>query len=482
MALIQCPLRARALNNPESIAVVLDGQPVSAIMLDAWVGHYQNVLEKQMSAGEHLLCLPCNTLATVIVILACFRARIVYCPVNPAFPVVQIQGYARRINARFMVADEQVSLPECQSLPEPQRTVTRGNGQQPLTLDLNALCDLIPTSGTTDIPKAVAHTLANHWYSAEGSLAMLPLTGGDSWLLSLPLFHVGGFGIVVRCIQSGAAMVIDSQRTPLATLLRKVPVSHISLVNTQLFRLLESEDFSFTNTVLKSILLGGGAASPALVKKVQDAGVRILTTYGMTEMSSQVCTSEPVFTADGVTSGKVLPYRKVQIAEDGEILVAGQTLSPGYFCDGQVQPLVDARGWYHTGDRGVWVDQALQVLGRMDNMFISGGENIHPEEIEQALLGCEGIDLAVVVAIDDGEFGQRPIAFVETNKYFVDEWFTRGLLEGKISRFKIPDRIFLMPKTLPERFSAQSLYSGIKPNRNLLQKLALVYCAPNRAD
>lgn len=475
MALLTCPLRERALNTPESTAILADGGAISAQVLDAWVNQYCIVLEQQVGKDGRLLYLPRNTLTTVVVILACFRSRVLYCPVNPAFPLAQVQAYAQRIGAGFLVADKLVELPDCQRISEPGLFEITDRKPGPATLDLDALCDLIPTSGTTGIPKAVAHTLGNHWCSAEGSRSEIPLGENDSWLLSLPLFHVGGFSIVVRCLQAGAVMIIDSRRTPLAQLLRQMPISHISLVNTQLFRLLSDKDFALDKTSLNYILLGGGAASPALVHQVQRSGVKILTTYGMTEMSSQVSTSEPVFTEYGVTSGKVLPYRNLRVDGHGEILVSGATLGPGYYADGLLTPLVDSEGWYHTGDRGLLVGNALQVLGRMDNMFISGGENIHPEEIEQALLSCQGIVQAVVVVVENEEFGQRPVALIDVNETYVSELFTKRSLEDRISRLKIPDRLFLMPETLPECFSGQGLYTGIKPNRYLLQRLASFY-------
>ena len=214
-----------------------------------------------------------------------------------------------------------------------------------------------------------------------------------------------------------------------------------------------------------------------MVKAVQEAGVRLLTTYGMTEMSSQVCTGEPVFSDTGVTSGAVLPYRKVSITSDSEILVAGEPLCLGYYQDGTVLSVTDEQGWYHSGDLGEWAGDQIRILGRKDNMFISGGENIHPEELEQALLACDGVAQAVVVAVQNREYGQRPVAFVEMKHGDVNEIFTKRLLEGRIAGFKIPDRIVPMPKELPAEFSGQKLFTGIKPNRSLLQKLASQYIA-----
>ena len=178
---------------------------------------------------------------------------------------------------------------------------------------------------------------------------------------------------------------------PLGKRLESTGISHISLVNTQLHRLMSLEQCDLTETGLKCILLGGGYASAKLVEDVRSQGVRVLTTYGMTEMSSQVCTGIPEFSGAGVTSGEVLPYRQLRLSGDNEILVRGETLSAGYFDQGRIKSIVDSDGWYHTGDLGSLESGQLKVIGRIDNMLISGGENIHPEEIEQALLAIDDI-------------------------------------------------------------------------------------------
>ena len=122
-------------------------------------------------------------------------------------------------------------------------------------------------------------------------------------------------------------------------------VTHLSLVNTQLYRLLEQDKARLGALGIRYILLGGGIASAALVKLAQAQGVRVLTTYGMTEMSSQVCTGVPVFAGATVSSGAVLPYRQVRLAEDGEILVKGKTLALGYYRQGAFST---PENWYWT--------------------------------------------------------------------------------------------------------------------------------------
>ncbi len=143
----------------------------------------------------------------------------------------------------------------------------------------------------------------------------------------------------------------------------------------------------------------------------------------------------------------VLPGRLVSLSATGEILVRGETLAKGYYERGTVIPLVDALGWFHSGDKGRWISDQIQVFGRMDNMMISGGENIHPEEIEQALLSLPYIVQAVIVAKRHREFGQRPFAFVQTCNGTINAVQIKEQLAGKIAGFKIPDDIHPLPGT-----------------------------------
>jgi O-succinylbenzoic acid--CoA ligase len=140
-----------------------------------------------------------------------------------------------------------------------------------------------------------------------------------------------------------------------------------------------------------------------------------------------------------------LPEREVSISQGGEILVRGATLFAGYVEDGTPDRPVDSDGWFHTGDLGELDENGfLRVLGRKDNMFVSGGENIQPEEIEEALSALSGVEAAVVVPVDDPEFGQRPVAFVRMEgEKTVD--LAPGL-EKILPRFKIPVAFYAWPE------------------------------------
>ena len=283
----------------------------------------------------------------MIVALACLRSQWVFLPRKPSLSRrAKSQANRERIGATLVADSAGISF---HRPPGQLEMHSRSQSSlQPIEIIPEAIYDLIATSGTTGIPKAVAHSYKNHYFSALGSMHTLPLTYGDTWLLSLPLFHVGGLAIVLRCLLAGATMVLFERKLPLDEMLARKRLTHLSLVNTQLFRLIQS-GLSLYDVGVRYILLGGGVVSPRLVEEAKAQGITVLTTYGMTEMASQVCTGEPLFTASGVTSGVVLPWREVRLSQEGEVQVRGETLAKGYYQNGEVTPLSDARGWFYHG-------------------------------------------------------------------------------------------------------------------------------------
>ncbi len=273
------------------------------------------------------------------------------------------------------------------------------------------------TSGSTGRPKFTLHSLEAHFINALHPHPELALSPGCRWRLSLPLNHVGGLAILFRSFLSGAAVIL-----PKAT---HIEPTHLSLVPTQLKRLL-TENALPPN--LQAILVGGAPIPKALCRE----DLPLFLTYGMTEMASQVATHR-FSAAEGVHFRSPLPKREVKVDESGEIWVRGETLFDGYL--GSPSPFVD--GWFPTGDLGSVVDGNLHILGRKDRMIISGGENIHLEEIERALMDISWVRGAVVRKREDEEFGERPVAAVWVDQN-VQEGDVRAALEATLPRYKIP--------------------------------------------
>jgi O-succinylbenzoic acid--CoA ligase len=353
-----------------------------------------------------------STPEVICLFFALWKSKKIACPLNTRLP--SIQKALEDLDAYFLA-------PQMPSPKEPR----------PWMLKQDQLATLLFTSGSTGPPKIAALSVGNYITSARGSRSIIPLVSDDIWHLSLPLYHVGGIAILWRCYLAYCLISLESHPTS---------ASYLSLVPTQLRRLQEK---GCELPHLKGILLGG-----APLETSYDTPWKIYPTYGMTEMTSQIA-----------VCGRVLPYRELKLNSDGEILVKGPTLFRGYFDKkiGLSLPL-DDEGWFATKDLAQWNERhELEIIGRKDNLFISGGENIQPEEIEAALKKALNLDEAIVLPIDDIVFGQRPVAFL---KPFRELPAIEELLKKILPKYKIPIRVFRLPET-----------EMLKPNRHRLKDL-----------
>lgn len=261
------------------------------------------------------------------------------------------------------------------------------------------------TSGSSGTPKAVVHSVDAHLANAEGVCQLMAFVQSNSWLLTLPLFHVSGQGIVWRWLLKGATLYIDENKSTL--LYRLNEVTHASLVPTQLQRYLQT--LSSPLPIEKHFLLGGATIPRELIEQAKQHHLITYAGYGMTEMASTITAVKNE--TDNV--GTPLTGRECCIV-NGEIWVRGASLALGYWQKGEIIPIVNENGWLATKDRGEWNQNGyLIVKGRIDNMFISGGENIQPEDVEQCLFQSGLVKQIFIVPVPDPEFGVRPVAFVE---------------------------------------------------------------------
>ena len=435
-------------------------------LVTATAFHLQETLADQ---GSRVALYAENSRAMIVAIASILRAGAVACPLSPRLPHSAITGALGKLRTDVLVSDSTAlpvpSVPLSSLLPGTSRLRESRPGSQSSG---NTPAILLFTSGSTDEPKIAVLTHDNLYYNALGANENIPVGEGDRWLLSLPLYHVGGIGIVMRTMLGGGAVVIPDSRLDLARQALHFGATHLSLVTTQLQRLLAQPDLcSELRAQLKVILLGGSSFPITLVKRALDAGLPIVRSYGLTEAASQVTTTSPDDPPGRLrSSGRVLPYRELHIDKNREILVRGKTVFAGYWRDGQVEADCDAEGWFATGDLGtVDADGYLTVLGRRDNMFISGGENIQPEEIEQMLLQVADVLEALVVPVRNDRFGQRPVAFVRmADNAAPDSDSLTGHLRHSLPAFKVPDHFYAWPPDTPA--------DKMKPSRTFFKQLA----------
>jgi O-succinylbenzoic acid--CoA ligase len=260
---------------------------------------------------------------------------------------------------------------------------------------------IIGTSGTTGTPKGVQLSAAALRHSARASLARVGARSGERWLCCLPATHVAGLQVLVRSLVGGTDPVLAERAEPQTV--AACGCAHVSLVPTQLRRLLGSgrhDDMPTPLAGFSSVLLGGAAAPPGLLRDARAASVPVVTTYGMTE------------TCGGcVYDGVPLDGVRVEIRDDARIWISGPVLFSGYRLGADEAAVRD--GWFRTGDLGVLgPDGRLTVRGRADEIINTGGHKVVPGEVAAALLSCPGVRDVAVVGEPDPEWGERVTAAV----------------------------------------------------------------------
>jgi len=332
------------------------------------------------------------------------------------------------------------------TVTEPLQRTTEPDAQSLDRLDATAPATIVHTSGTTAEPKEVALTVGNWTWNALGSALALGLDPGDRWLCALPLSHVGGLAILIRCAIYGTTVVLHERFDTEATLtaIERDQVTLVSLVPTTLERLLDA-GLKAPNP-LRVALIGGGPLAPVLAAQAQEAGIPVAQTYGMTEACSQVATSLP---GEPETAGRPLIGQQVQIAPDGEILVAGPNVAPD---------TVAADGWLHTGDRGALdVLGRLTITGRKADTIVSGGENVAPAEVEAALLEHPAVADAGVHGRPDPQWGEAVVATVVLHDgSHAEAEELRAHVASQLARYKVPKEI-AFAATLPRTPSGKLL-------------------------
>ena len=304
------------------------------------------------------------------------------------------------------------------------------------------------TSGTSGAPRGAVLSRRAFEASARASAANLPWKENDRWLLCMPLSHVGGLSVVTRSLAARTCVVLHEQFDVGRTLTSIVRdrITRISVVPTMLFDLLAADRDNVLSG-LETVLVGGAATSSTLLEECARRRVRALTTYGLTEACSQVTTQAPRDPREA-RGGSGRPLAGIELAivdehrrplkpgEMGSISIRGPQLMEGYLGE---RPL-DGRS-FDTGDLGTLDDRGeLFVASRRTDLIVSGGENVYPIEVENALASCPGVTSAIVFGLEHERWGQEVCAAVVPSATF-DADRVRSLLAEKLASFKIPKKL-----------------------------------------
>ncbi|CAI0943524.1 o-succinylbenzoate--CoA ligase [Serratia grimesii] len=445
------PWRHWAQRRPQAMAVMVAHQPVSWLVLRRQVDKLAADFQHQgVEPGCGVALCGKNSYPLLLAYLALLQCGARLLPLNPALPVSLLATLLPDLDIDFAFSPDLLpTLPATVIRLNPPSTEHRW--LNPPRWDAQRLATLTLTSGSSGTPKAAAHSYAAHLASAEGVLQLMDFQSQDRWLLSLPLFHVSGQGIVWRWLTAGGGLVVRDMHL-LADAL--AGCTHASLVPTQLWRLLAQPLATLT---LKKVLLGGAMIPVELTEQAEALGISCWCGYGLTELASTVC-AKRADARPGV--GLPLAGREIKLVNE-EVWIRAQSLARGYWQRGALQPLADDQGWFHTRDRGVMEQGELRILGRLDNLFFSGGEGVQPEDIERVLAAHPRISQVVVVPVNDVEFGQRPVAVIDSEEPLSLEELLAWSQE-RLVNFQRPMALLAMPAELKS--------SGIKVSRRQLQQ------------
>ena len=377
-------------------------------------------------------------------------------PLNPDLPVALRDRLLSRAGVRVALADADIRLPPGTQRLDPTQTA-RG-AIAPLSRGDVQL--ILATSGSSGSPKGVMLTGANLTASVRACVSRFPLQTGDLWLDCLPLFHIGGLAIVYRCVSVGATALLHQRFDPEQVWadLQREGVTHLSLVPPMLARLLDVAADRPPPARLKTLLLGGGPLSAPLAQRALRAGWPLCNSYGMTETGALCAALCPVRAEweEGVV-GTPLDGFEIRIGdgapgETGVIRVRGPAVMYGYLNPKRAPGEGVVEGWLQTADVGRLDPHGrLQVLGRADDMLVSGGELVSPAQVESLLLHCPGIRAVAVSGIPDPHWGEITAAWV------VGEWQSAELdawARERLPAYLRPRRWFRVD-SLPETASGK---------------------------
>ncbi len=448
------------------------------------IEHMINELIKQMEINN----LPPGSRVAILLNNSLEYILIIFCLIKAQIPIIFLNSKnSLEVNLN-QLSDGQAThlISSNEFVPKDSDLITSLSNFNSLTLlriansDKKILKPLAPntqfilfTSGTSGKSKATQLTLENFYQSALTSSHRLKYTEKDSWVLTLPLYHVGGLSIVLRSLIFNMTVVLVDQfdLKTIKEVSEQNSPSIISLVPTMLHRILISEKPEYLRSY-RVILVGGARTPNNLIKLSKEHNLNIFVTYGMTEASSQVATAIPeeVF-QDPETVGMLLEKLDAKLVNKidenvGELCIKGPQVMRGYFNESFSG--IDNEGWFNTGDLASISDNGfLYIQVRRTDLIVCGGENIYPKEIERFVLGFKDIEDCLVFGLPDAEWGQIVAMAIETQME-MDLSDLKSKIGLNLGTFKKPRRIYsfkIFPRFESGKLDTSKLLKLIK-NKN----------------
>jgi len=457
-------LRDRARITPQRTAIVERERRWTYAELDA----RSEELASGLAHGARVSTLTGNSGEHAALMFACAKAGAILHPISwrlaPAEVAYQLDDAEPDV---FLIADDQRKLGEAALELAHVRPALELDGHGgPATPQADDPLLLIYTSGTTGKPKGALLTHANcFWTNLSFDLAT-GVRQDDVILQVLPQFHCGGWNVqsilgwwkgATVVIEPGfdAAHVLELIERERITTMMGVPANYLFMSHEPCFA---SADLS----TLRLAVVGGAPMPEALLEVWAERGVAIVQGYGLTEAAPNVlCLAPEDATRKAGYAGKPYPYVTCDLSAEGELLVRGPNVFPGYWRNEEATANAFRDGWLLTGDIAERDDEGnYRILGRLKDMVVSGGENIYPAEVEAVLHEHPAVADAAVIGAPDERWGEVCIAFVVLDAPVSEEDLRQHCFD-RLARFKVP-KAFHVVDELPRNSMGKIQKSELK--------------------
>ncbi|CEA00972.1 2-succinylbenzoate--CoA ligase [Jeotgalicoccus saudimassiliensis] len=432
-------LETASFTYPDNIAVKYNNESLT----------YQMLYMHAHSLGTHLQALKLkrvglyidNSMESVKLIHGLMMLGVEMVMLNTRLTPAELESQLDDVSVSTVIATRPVEIPgvdviQYDDLFELETQTFIVNQPQP-----DDILSIMFTSGTTGRAKAVPQTYKNHFASHHNCQKHFEYDSESTWLMVNPIFHISGLSILFRAVITGCTLIVENKfdEKRVWEILDRDKVSHTSMVPVMLNRLMKTAGSHH----LKGLLLGGASTTPSLLKKAMDKNLPVYNSFGMTETCSQIVQisykDEKILTG---AVGNVNGYDiKIDESSD-ELLIRGDSVVSDYLnADLKLED-----GYFNTGDvAAVDEDGYLYILDRRTDLIISGGENIYPKEIEDAVYSLCGVERCVVIKKDDDEWGSVPVLLLEEA---VDEALLLNHLSEKLAKYKLPKEIHYVDKII----------------------------------
>lgn len=480
----------RARLDGSSVALICDDRRVDFAALEALACRAANALiGLGINPGDRVALLMRNGIDYVALYYATAKIGAILCPLNWRLAPPEIGTILAHSEAHLLLYDSEFAstidaLPELSGVRERfaldsfvSRIAETASDSPDVAVDADDPLLLVYTSGTTGRAKGVALSHRQMLWTSMTMAATLDYRRCDVDLIAAPLFHVGGLSFATHSIHVGAASVLQPtwNAGDALDLIARERINHFFAVAAMVEALVAQPGFASTELEsLRWIMAGGAPVPTVLIETLASHGIPLIQSYGSTETGGPA-TVVDIDNALGKAGSAGLPFfhTEVQIADDagaplpaetvGEVQVRGPHLAT-YWRDPAATRAAFVDGWFRMGDLGYLdSDGYLYILGRQNDLIVSGGENIYPAEVEAVLADLSGVEEVAVVGVADERWGEVACAVVVTQgdrALTLDE--IAAHCDGRIARYKTPRRLIVRAEPLPRNATGKIRRAALK--------------------